>query len=152
MITSREASRGPMSEVFLDTAYVIALAAPRDHFHDRAVQIAEQLEAASTRLVTTQAVLLEIGNALARLQHRRIAVELLRTLTADPNVEIIPISDTLYERAFRLYGDRPDKEWGLTDCLSFVVMQERGITEALTTDHHFQQTGFHIWLADALPS
>jgi predicted nucleic acid-binding protein len=55
---------------------------------------------------------------------------------------IVPLSEDLYARAFRLYRERADKEWGLTDCVSFVVMQDRKISEALTTDEHFQQAGF----------
>jgi uncharacterized protein len=41
---------------------------------------------------------------------------------------------------------RRDKEWSLTDCISFVVMKERGLTEALTADHHFEQAGFKALL------
>jgi hypothetical protein len=59
---------------------------------------------------------------------------------------VIPLTKEGYDRAFRLFRDRPDKEWSLVDCLSFVVMTERGITEALTTDHHFRQAGFTIML------
>jgi predicted nucleic acid-binding protein len=65
----------------------------------------------------------------------------LSALEADPNVEIVPLSEPLYARALQLYRERPDKDWGLTDCVSFIVMQDRGITEALTPDEHFQQAG-----------
>jgi uncharacterized protein len=131
-----------MSEVFLDTAYAIALSSPNDLFHQRAILLAEQLETAGARLVTTCAVLLEIGNALSKQRYRPAALRLLDALETDPNVEIIPISKQLYDRAHQLYCERSDKEWGLTDCLSFVVMRERGLTEALTTDQHFLQAGF----------
>lgn len=67
---------------------------------------------------------------------------LLDSLETDPRVEIITLSEQLYARASRLYRDRPDKEWALTDCVSFIVMEDRGIDEALTTDEHFQQAGF----------
>jgi uncharacterized protein len=140
-----------MAEVFLDTAYAIALSSVSDLFHHRAVLLADQLEAAGTRLVTTQAVLLEIGNALSKQRYRHAAVKLLEALEADPNVEVIPLSEQLYARAFRLYRERPDKEWGLTDCVSFIVMQDRGITEALTTDEHFQQAGFRALMREASP-
>ncbi|HEY4688119.1 MAG TPA: PIN domain-containing protein [Anaerolineae bacterium] len=132
-----------LAEVFLDTAYAIALSSPNDLFHHHAMQLADRMEAEGTSLVTTRAVLLEIGNALSRQRHRDAAVRLLDALEADPEVEITPLSEPLYAQALRLYRERPDKEWGLTDCVSFVVMQERGITEALTTDEHFQQAGFH---------
>jgi predicted nucleic acid-binding protein len=136
------------TEVFLDAAYAIALSSAKDHFHDRAVRLAEQLEKSKTKLVTTRAVLLEIGNALSKQRYRQAAVKILVALEADPNVEIVPLSDRLYIHALQLYRERPDKEWGMVDCISFIVMQEREILEALTTDNHFQQAGFRVLLSD----
>jgi len=135
-----------MTEMFLDAAYAIALSASNDQYHRQALDLADELEASAVRLVTTRAVILEIGNALSKLRYRRAAVELLNALERDSNVEIVPLSETLYDRAFQLYQARPDKEWGLTDCISFVVMQERELTQALTTDQHFQQAGFQVLL------
>jgi len=139
------------NEVFLDAAYAIALSVPKDLYHDRAVLLADQLEATRTRLVTTRAVLLEIGNALSKQRYRHAAVELLQSLETDPLVTIVPLSEKLYEDAFTLYSQRPDKEWGLTDCVSFIVMLQCKITEALTTDEHFQQAGFRALLLDSSP-
>jgi predicted nucleic acid-binding protein len=136
------------AEVFLDTAYAIALSSVRDHYHAIAVQLAARLKAESARLITTRPVLLEIGDALAKPRYRLAAIRLLLALEADPNVEIVPLSDELYQRALQLYSERPDKDWGLTDCISFIVMQARGIHEALTTDEHFQQAGFRVLLHD----
>ena len=133
-----------MPEVFLDSAYAIALSAPTDQYHEQAVALAERLEAEGIRLITTRAVVLEIGNALAKLRYRQAAIELLSSLEEDPAVEIIPISEQLYDRAFRYYQERPDKEWGMTDCISFIIMQDHGLTEALTPDDHFHQAGFRI--------
>ncbi len=99
-------------------------------------------------MITTRAVILEIGNALAKLRYRAAAIELLDSLEEDPNVKIIALSEELYNRAMELYNKRPDKEWGLTDCVSFVVMQDYGITEALTTDEHFKQAGFRALLIE----
>jgi len=98
--------------------------------------------------VTTRAVLLEIGNALSKQRYRQAAVKLLVALEADPNVEIVPLSDRLYIHALQLYRERPDKEWGMVDCISFIVMEDREILEALTTDNHFQQAGFRVLLRD----
>ena len=137
------------SEVFLDTAYAIALSVESDEHHERAEELAEQLEAEATRLITTRAVLLEIGNALSKKRYRKAAVELLDALEQDPQVEIVPLSEELYEQALELFRNRPDKEWGLVDCVSFVVMKERGLTEALTTDEHCEQAGFRALLSDA---
>ncbi len=108
---------------------------------------AEQLERNATRLITTRAVLLEIGNALAKLRYREDAITLLDSLEDDSNVEIISISEDLYKRAFELYRERIDKEWGLTDRIAFIVMQDREPTEALTTDDHFRQAGFQALLS-----
>jgi predicted nucleic acid-binding protein len=130
------------TEVFLDTAYAIALAAPSDQLHTQAVALGEQLEAEGTRLITTQAVLLEIGNALAKQRYRAASVKLLSSLEDDPLVEVVTLTPELYAEAFGLYRARPDKEWGLIDCVSFIVKGARGIVEALTSDEHFEQAGF----------
>ena len=99
-------------------------------------------------MVTTPAILLEIGNALAKLQYRRAAAQLLSSLCSDPSVEIVPLSDQLFAQGLKLYSERSDKEWGLTDCISFVIMRARGIMGALTTDVHFQQAGFRALLRE----
>jgi hypothetical protein len=130
------------TEVFLDTAYAIALSSPKDEHHDEAVELAEQMESSGIKLITTRPVALEIGNALARQRHREASVALLQSLERDPNVEIVPLTEELYARGFELYQNRSDKEWGITDCISFVIMRERGLNEALTTDEHFEQAGF----------
>ncbi len=86
---------------------------------------------------------MEIGNALSKQRYRPAAVELLLSLENDPKIEIVPVSGDLYAQAFKLFSERTDKEWGLVDCVSFVVMRERGITDALTSDDHFRQAGFN---------
>jgi uncharacterized protein len=139
----------PGDRVFLDTSYALALSAPTDRHHARALCLAGELEAAKARLVTTRAVVLEIGNALARRRYRSAAVSLLRSVEADPTVEVLPISEGLYARALNLYCGRLDKEWGLIDSISFVVMSDRGLTKALTADEHFQQAGFRALLNEA---
>jgi uncharacterized protein len=143
------ARRSTVAELFLDTSYAIALSSPPDQYHARAVALAQQIETQQRGLLTTRAVMLEIGNALAKPRYRAKAVRLLQAMEQDPAVEILPLSEELYARAMGLYRDRPDKEWGLTDCVSFVVMQERGLREALTTDDHFRQAGFRPLLLDA---
>lgn len=132
----------------MDTSYALALSAPTDQFHGQALHLADELEAARARLVTTRAVLLEIGNALARQRYRAAAISLLQALEVDPSVEVLPLSDALYARALQLYCSRTDKEWGLIDCVSFVIMSERGMTKALTADEHFQQCGFRALLRE----
>ena len=134
--------------VFLDTSFAIALSSVTDQNHLRAVELANQIEANRTRLVTTQAVLLEIGNALSKQRHRAAAIQLLESLETDPSVETVLLTNSLYRSAFNLFKQREDKEWGLVDCISFIVMQNRGITDALTADTHFQQAGFRALLRD----
>ncbi len=98
--------------------------------------------------MTTRAVVLEIGNALSKQRFRRGAVELLAAIEGDPKIEIVPLSEELCARAGELYRRHTDKEWGLTDCVSFVVMRDQGISEALSTDHHFEQAGFRPLLIE----
>ncbi len=131
-----------LTEVFLDTAYAIALTVPADEHHEKALLLADQIMADGARLTTTRAVMVEIVNALAKKWHRQAAVQLLNSFEIDSEINIVPDSEDLYERAFTLYKARPDKEWGMTDCISFVVMQSAGLTAALTTDEHFEQAGF----------
>jgi len=136
------------NEIFLDAAYAIALSVSNDQHHEQAMALRAELKLAPNRLVTTRAVLLEIGNALAKSRYRVAAIQLLASLEGDPNVDIIPMSEELYDRAIQLYKDRLDKEWGITDCVSFVVMQDRGLTSALTTDEPYQQAGFRALLRE----
>ena len=138
----------PGSSVFLDTAYAVALASTSDAYHRHALALADELEANETLLVTTWGVLLEIGNALSKVQYRDAALKLLSSLQRDASVEIVPLSGPLLQHGVALYAERPDKEWGLTDCISFIVMEERGIRDALTADEHFKQAGFRPLLRE----
>lgn len=135
-------------ELFLDTAYAIALSSVTDQYHSQAVQLANQLRKSNSRLITTRAVMLEIGNALSKSRYRQSAIKLLNALEVDPSVGIVPLTEEIYLESFSLYANRLDKEWGLVDCISFVVMQERKINSALTTDDHFVQAGFRALLRE----
>lgn len=86
------------NEVFLDTGYTIALSVESDEYHELAVELAEQLEAEQTRLITTRAILLETGNALSKERCRQAAIALLDALEEDPSVEIVPLSEGLYSK------------------------------------------------------
>ena len=130
---------------FIDTGFWLALIDPGDQYHGRALAISRTT---TGRFLTTEAVLVEIGNALARERWRSRAAALLAEIYATPTIEVVPVSSDLLRGALDLYGARTDKEWGLTDCISFVVMQERGITEALAADQHFVQAGFRALLRE----
>jgi predicted nucleic acid-binding protein len=134
--------------IFLDTAYVNALVNTRDQWHDAAVQWQHKLSADKRRLVTTEFILVKIGDGLAAVRFRVQAVQVIATLQASSLVEIIPASSQLFTAALELYRSRGDQDWGLTDCASFVVMSERGLSEALTTDDHFRQAGFRVLLLE----
>ena len=110
----------PRTRVFLDASHAIAMASPRDPYHARARILTNQMRELSVSAVTTRGVMLEIGNSLSRQRFRQQAVTLLNYFESDPNVEIVQITDPLYQRALRLFQDRPDKNWGLTDCVSFI--------------------------------
>lgn len=147
MAATRKMSR--VAEIFLDASYAIALASKTDRHHARAVELAAWLEANQIALVTSRAVMLEIGNALAKQRHRRSAVLLLEAIEQDARIDIVPLSEDLYSLAASLYKRHADKDWGLTDCVSFVLMRERGAQDALTTDTHFRQAGFRALLLSA---
>jgi hypothetical protein len=136
------------SKVFLDTAYAVALSSIRDQYHNHALRLANQLESGGTKMITTRAVVLEIGNALSRQRYREAAVKLLVSLEIDPNITVVPLSERLYRRAFQLFRERADKDWGIIDCISFIVMQDNDIVEALTSDEHFRQAGFRSLLLE----
>ncbi len=139
-----------MPKFILDASYAIALSVTTDRYHKLAEKLADKMEAEGTRLITTRVIVLEIGNALAKLRYRSAAVKLLTAIEEDVKIEIVSLSEELYNRGWLLYQERQDKEWSLTDCISFVIMQERGLTEALTTDKHFQQAGFIVLLDEEL--
>ena len=88
---------------------------------------------------------MELANSLARSK-RGGFIDTLNVLRSDGNVIITESSDRAFDAGIDLYRIRPDKDWSLTDCISFVVMEEHGITDALTGDHHFEQAGFRALL------
>lgn len=92
-------------------------------------------------IVTTEAVLWEWLNAMSEAGTRRLATEGYRRCKSDPRIEVVPFNSELIGAALRLYDARADKSWSLTDCLSFVVMKQRNLIDALTSDHHFKQAG-----------
>jgi len=137
------------NSVFLDSAYAIALAVPADQHYPQTKALAAEVLRSRIRMITTRDVMVEVANALSRVRYRSAAVATLKAFAADPLIEIVERTPELYREAFELFEQRPDKEWSLTDCLSFVVMRQRGLTEALTSDEHFEQAGFKALLRQA---
>jgi predicted nucleic acid-binding protein len=129
-----------MSRVFADTHFYIALLSVRDADHDRAGRFLDQTEV--TQVVTTVGVLLELADGMAGANARERCSLFIEQLRTSPTTKIVSMSDDLLERGLSLYRDRPDKEWSLTDCISFVVMGQENLREAPTGDRHFEQAGF----------
>jgi predicted nucleic acid-binding protein len=124
---------------------VLALLNRRDEYHVRANQLSGLF--GKGEFLVTDAVLMEIGNGLAR-HYRRQAVEIIEDFEASDDVEVVR---TTYERfiaGLELYKHHDDKTWGLVDCLSFNAMREAGIEEALTADEHFVQAGFRALMLE----
>ena len=132
-----------MRPIFVDTSYYVALFGPGDSHHDAAVHIGQSLR---IPIIVTEFVLVELGNIMSRVGDRQIVIDFILQLRADPDAIIIPASSVLFQLGYDLYSARGDKDWSMTDCTSFVVMRERGLTDALTTDHHFEQAGFNVLL------
>jgi predicted nucleic acid-binding protein len=128
-----------VTTVFADTYYYLALLNADDDDHGRAVAATRQF---SGRFVTTDWVLTELADGLSRGAGRVAATGLIRDLLGDTAVTVVEANRDLFERGLDLYDKRPDKNWSLTDCISFVVMEREKITQALTADRHFEQAGF----------
>lgn len=136
------------SVVFADTAFWIALVVRRDQYHAIAQACVDRM---TGQITTTDAVLLETANALSPLLLRKHAVRLVTRLRQQSEVEIVAFDDPLMQRAWQMYCNCADKSWSLTDCISFIVMHDRNIRSALTSNHHFEQAGFQILLCDDRP-
>lgn len=129
--------------IFADTGFFLALCQPRDALHGRAQAWSKFI---TEPLMVSEAVLLETVNALSKPVDRAKAHHLINSIRSAKGYEIVYSSPVLFEAGMQLHAERPDKEWSLTDCISFVIMKERGICRALAYDHHFEQAGFEALL------
>ena len=132
-----------MNEVFGDTSGWASFFVSTEAYHAEASELMTQWRQQNRRVVTTNYVLAELIALFTRFRVQRSTVlnytKAIRTATW---VEIVHINKTLDTVAWRLLADRLDKEWSLVDCASFAVMEKHGLTDALTTDRHFEQAGF----------
>lgn len=131
--------------VFMDTFALIAWLHPRDPYYDK---VSNWLAEYRGNFVTTESVLLEFGDALCSSRLRGIVVQFLEAVRSDPLFEIVPHDQPVIDAGFKLFAARPDKDWSLTDCISFQVMTARSLTDALTADHHYEQAGFRALFKD----
>ena len=131
-----------MNAVFADTSYWYGLLIRTDQWHEAAVRA--QAGIGDRRIVTTEMVLTELLNSVSRLgaQQRATVSAMVRRLYANPNVTVVRQTGAQFGAALAYYEARLDKRWGQTDCASFLVMFENGITHALTADRDFAQSGF----------
>jgi len=135
-----------MKSVFADTFHFLALLKADDPHHRRAVELHR---VRWQKMATTDCVLLETGDACCDPGDHGDFLALYESITKDPRFQLVRLTPGLLERGLELFRSRPDKNWQLTDCISFVVMQEHGLTEALTGDRHFEQAGFKAMFAEA---
>jgi predicted nucleic acid-binding protein len=132
-----------MRTAFADACFYIAAVNPRDELHERASALMRSFRG---RSVTTEYVLIEVGNELSRSGDRPVFLDLMDTLQADRYATVIPADHALFASGVEFFRERMDKDWSLTDCISFVVMKQHRLADALTADHHFEQAGFNILL------
>ena len=133
-----------MTGYFGDASYWIALCDANDEYHEQATEYSNLLALDQSRIVTTQLVLNEVlnpGSGTTRTQ-RLAAVLMVDEISRNHRISVEPQTSAQFVEAFEWMRHRLDKEWSITDCASFLVMQERGITEALTSDRHFEQAGY----------
>jgi predicted nucleic acid-binding protein len=128
-----------MSRVFADTSFYIAASNPKDEAHAAAVQWMREFVG---QVITTDFVIVELANFFCRASQRDTFAALYANIIGDSQAEVVPATRDLLRRGIELFFNRPDKDWSLTDSISFVVMQEHGVSETHTTDHHFEQAGF----------
>jgi predicted nucleic acid-binding protein len=132
-----------MTGVFADTSYYVALLLKNDSRHARAVH----LTAGNTGpVLTTSWVLSELGRFLSPPPTRQLFVDLVKDLQGDAGVIIADANTIQFNAGLEIYASRSDKAWSLVDCISFLVMRDKGLSDAWTTDHHFEQAGFHAML------
>ena len=133
-----------MKPLFIDTSFLLALGLSDDQHHDRAVAWQRHI---GQPLLTTEFVLLELLDAMCSTEQlRTLAVSTIDLLRSDPAIRVIPASSELLDQGIQFFRQRPDKQWSLTDCISFVTMHAARISDALSSDHHFEQAGFSALL------
>ncbi len=135
-----------MTQVLADTSYFVALYNHKDAFHQKAREWADIIDAEKITCHVTIPILFELGDGFARQNRRERGKSLIQNILHGSNFMLHAYSNSLYAKAFDLYVRSRDKEWGLTDCYSFQLMDEQNLTDALTSDPHFRQYGFNALL------
>jgi len=133
-----------MKPVFADTGFWIAFLYPKDRWHQEAIELYRSLQQQRRKVVTSDLVLTEFLNFFSSFDAsvRQEAGLTAKDIKSSPNILVVPQNERLFQQALELYLQRADKAWSLTDCSSFLIMEEMGLTEALAHDKHFSQAGF----------
>ncbi len=135
-------------QIFMDTAFLIAVIDTSDKYHIPAAECYKKIVTEKWSVITTEAVLIETANGLSEIKWRQVTHKWITQIQKSKTIfKVIPVTTEILNKAIVLYGLRPDKEWGLTDCISFIVMQEYKETKVLTVDHHFEQAGFMTYIS-----
>ena len=138
-----------MKLVFVDTSALIAIGNKRDFYHRQALDVRANLKTRKTNFVTTNAVLLEFGNAFSPVHLRSTAIQIIEAIRYSIKWNCINVEESLVQRGVEFYKQMNDKEWGLVDCISMIAAKDLEITEIFSADHHFEQAGFELLLKTA---
>lgn len=132
--------------LYADTSFYVALILSTDSLHERAARIAMATQ--EERQITSELIIFELLDEFCEFgpHLRRAALEFVDALHANSSVEIVPLTSGLLSTAIELYRLRPDTGYSLTDCLSMVICEQRGIHRVLTHDRHFVQEGLEVLL------
>ncbi|MGL6337769.1 MAG: type II toxin-antitoxin system VapC family toxin [Waterburya sp.] len=135
-----------MRLVFADTGYWVALLNPRDELHHKATELSKSLN--PVHIVTSEMILTEVLNDFSKRGDylRKVATELIDNIYENPNITVISQTSQQFQQGLELYKNRLDKNWSLTDCVSFKIMEQMSIYEAFAYDKHFEQAGFRALL------
>ncbi len=132
-----------MRRAFADTAFYIALLNPRDRLHELAHEVSRGYQG---HVATSEYVLVELASYFSSAKNRGMFAQFLRHMKAHPNTTIHFVSQSLFHQGMERYEQHSDKDWSLVDCVSFLLMEQEDIHDALTADRHFEQAGFQVLL------
>lgn len=133
-----------INHIFMDSFAWIAIINKSDNYHKPSLKLLNDMLSQQTELVTTNYILIETINALSKAEYRKAIIEFINRIEKSPSVTVIKITDEIHKTAWKLYQQRMDKDWGITDCTSFEVMNLVNIKRAFTNDKHFEQAGYTI--------
>ncbi len=135
-----------MRVVFADTGYWVALLNPHDELHNKTTELSKSLN--PVHIVTSEMVLTEVLNDFSKRGEylRQVATKLIDSIYSNSNITVIPQTPRQFQQGLDLYKNRLDKNWSLTDCVSFKIMREKSIYEALAYNKHFEQAGYRALL------